>query len=303
MAQLISVLPVSLPFGQKDTRMSKADFSTPINPIAKTIYGRSGGSGGSSSSSSNQKSSINNSPTTSASSSSSQTTNTTPSEQVSTSSVVKDIYGNDYNSFNAGIRRVGSVLNPFDWGTINLVNPVNPYKPIADVTIPTKVLTIGAEVGSIAYGAVAAAPLFTSAPAVAPAVAATGSASNIAPYLIGGAAGVIGGLLLNGGSKQTATTTPTQNITPTQTPSQIITPSINPDTKIFPNLNVPGSYNTINQNTISDVYNNSTQNTSSFQISNQNTTSSQTTTTQQSSGIGDLGIIGIAAVAILLMNK
>lgn len=122
------------------------------------------------------------------------------------------------------------------------------------------------------------------------------------PYLIGGAAGLGTALLLGGGKGNDATITPTQNTNPQQTPSQIITPSINPDTKIYPNLNVPGSYNTINQNTISDVYNNSTQNTLSYQINTQNTTSSQTTTTQQSTGIGDLGIIGIAAVALLLLG-
>lgn len=198
----------------------------------------------------------------------------------------------DYHSFSAGMKRVGAVLNPFDWDRIKLVNPFHPERGGIDVTVPTKVLTIGAEIGTLAYGAGAIGAFGSGASLSAP-----GSAS-ISPYLIGGAIGA--GAVALMGSDQEATVTPTQNTNPIQQPQQNIIPQIKPETTISPQIYIPGSNNVVNQNTYSDVYNISEQLTNSYQINEQATTSNQITTTSQEGGISPLILLaGIALIALM----
>jgi len=222
----------------------------------------------------------------------------------SSTSPVTDLYGSPYQSPRAGLRRVAQVFNPFNLGTIYLSNPKT-GAPIADVTLPVKLATIGGEV--LGAGAIVGALGATTAGgATAGSLTATGAAGKISPFLIGAGAGIVTASLLNG-KGGTQTTTPTQTTSPIQTPTQTITPQQqiaqgSGGVTGNPEISQSGSGSIIQTtNTSNLTYNlsNPVQYTTSYQINEQITTSTQSTTTEQSTGIDPLMIAILAGVILL----
>ena len=234
----------------------------------------------------------------------------TQSAPISSTAPTTDIYGSNYRSGAAGLRRVAAVLNPFDWGTIKLTTPNNPYGGI-DVTIPTKIVTIGSEIGAAAYvSGLVYGGVATGGSTAAGLTANTGSTTlgKTGSLIAAGGIGAFIGSLFGG--KQSATVTPTQTTSPIQTPTQTITPnqqtdqgSGSPNTNPTVNQSGAGTITQLTYN-LSPTTNTSSsyQVTESYQINTQNTTSSQTTTTSQDQGSNML-IPALIVGAALLFSK
>ena len=126
-------------------------------------------------------------------------------------------------------------------------------------------------------------------------------------WLLPAAAGAGAGYLLFNKAPQTQQTTPTQNTNPSQTPTQNTNPSqpTNQNPQTNPTVYVPGSNNVVYQDTYAYSQSSSspTQNTFSYQISNQTTTTTQSTTAAQTGSFDWLPIALIAGAFLLLNNQ
>lgn len=208
----------------------------------------------------------------------------------------------EYQNFSLGMQRVGAVFNPFNWQKIDLVNPFN-QKIIADVTIPTKIITIGAEAGALAYGgalalggASATGGNIVTGTAIGASThtVASGISLKTAGILTG--AGVVGGLLLGQGQgiKQAPQTQSNQQQSNPVTPSNQTTNNISNQTTTN-NANNYGSGSQYFSPTNPNTNNPSTNLTPNIKTG---LTSGQDATQQASSGISTTMII-IGAVALI----